>query len=219
MGYRDLKKCISDLITHKELVVIEHELDPDLEIATVQRRVFRRGGPALLFKRVKGSPFPMLGNLFGTKERVRFIFRDFFKRWNRIIKIVKDPKALIKDPKSWFYLAKMGISSIPKITKKSSPILECECKISDLPSLRSWPMDGGGYITLPQVYTEDPDKPGFKYSNLGMYRIQLNGNEFILDREVGLHYQIHRGIASHHQKAISKGIDFKVNQKITYASF
>lgn len=212
MGYKNLRECVEDLIKIKELVVIDDiELDPNLEIAAIQRRVFRNNGPAILFKRVKGTPFPMLGNIFGTKKRVRYLFRDFFKKWERICKNIKDPRALIKDPKAWYYMAKMGISFKPKLINRDPMDNFNECKISQLPKLRSWPKDGGGYITLPQVYTEDPEKKGFKHSNLGMYRIQLNGNEYEQDKEIGLHYQIHRGIAYHHQKALLRGEDLKVN--------
>lgn len=72
-------------------------------------------------------------------------------------------------------------------------------------------MDGGAFVTLPQVYTEDADQPGIAHSNLGMYRIQLNGNEYVLNEEVGLHYQIHRGIGVHQSKANNKGIPLKVS--------
>ncbi len=78
MGYTNLASCIKDLLHIKDLVIVDAEVDPDLEIAAIQRRVFKRGGPAVLFTKVKGTRFPMLGNLFGTKERIRFIFRDFF---------------------------------------------------------------------------------------------------------------------------------------------
>ena len=74
-----------------------------------------------------------------------------------------------------------------------------------------WPRDGGAFITLPQVYTEDADRPGWRHSNLGMYRVQLSGNEYEPDREVGLHYQIHRGIGVHHAAAIRKGVPLRVN--------
>jgi 4-hydroxy-3-polyprenylbenzoate decarboxylase len=89
--------------------------------------------------------------------------------------------------------------------------MEHETTISALPQLVSWPMDGGGYVTLPQVYTESPDNPGFAGSNLGMYRVQLTGNDFLPDREVGLHYQIHRGIGHHHAQALAKGQPLRVN--------
>jgi 4-hydroxy-3-polyprenylbenzoate decarboxylase len=72
-------------------------------------------------------------------------------------------------------------------------------------------MDGGAFVTLPQVYTEDADKPGIMNSNLGMYRIQLTGNDYVLNKEIGLHYQIHRGIGVHQSKANAKGVPLKVS--------
>jgi 4-hydroxy-3-polyprenylbenzoate decarboxylase len=82
---------------------------------------------------------------------------------------------------------------------------------SGLPALKSWPGDGGPFITLPQVYSEDPERPGTLHSNLGMYRIQLAGGAYEKDAEVGLHYQIHRGIGVHHAAAIRRGESLKVN--------
>jgi 4-hydroxy-3-polyprenylbenzoate decarboxylase len=90
-------------------------------------------------------------------------------------------------------------------------ILDHEIRISDLPQMKSWPNDGGPFVTLPQVYTEDVRQPGFGKSNLGMYRVQLAGNSYERDREVGLHYQIHRGIGVHHQAALAAGQPFRVN--------
>src|SRR5207344_978770 len=80
-----------------------------------------------------------------------------------------------------------------------------------LPQLKSWPGDGGAFITLPQVYTEDPDEPGLRRSNLGMYRIQMSGGEYRPGAEVGLHYQIHRGIGVHHAAAIRRGEPLRAN--------
>ena len=90
-------------------------------------------------------------------------------------------------------------------------MLARETSISQLPQLQSWPDDGGAYVTLPQVYTEDPDEPGFARSNLGMYRVQLSGGQYQRDREVGLHYQIHRGIAAHHAAALRRNELLRVN--------
>jgi len=210
MGYKNLKQCLDDLSQRGELKVIDIELDPVLEIPLIQRLAFKKGSPALLFSRVKNTSFPMVGNLFGTRERARFIFRDFFKRWERLSRLSIDPKSALKDPLFWRYLLRTGWDIRPKYVKKG-PIEDRTCNISHLPNLISWPQDGGGYITLPQVYTEDPQRSGFGHSNLGMYRIQLSGNDYERDREVGLHYQIHRGIASHHQRAIALGRDLKVN--------
>ena len=92
----------------------------------------------------------------------------------------------------------------PCITGRG-PVLECETTLDRLPQLKSWPDDGGAYITLPQVYTEDPDQPGLAHSNLGMYRVQMSGGQYEPNREVGLHYQIHRGIGVHHAAAIRRG--------------
>jgi 4-hydroxy-3-polyprenylbenzoate decarboxylase len=75
----------------------------------------------------------------------------------------------------------------------------------------SWPEDGGAFITLPQVYSEHPDQPGWRHSNLGMYRVQISGGEYAADAEAGLHYQIHRGIGVHHAAAIAAGKPLPVN--------
>src|SRR5207237_3730483 len=91
------------------------------------------------------------------------------------------------------------------------PVLANQTTIRQLPQLQCWPGDGGAFITLPQVYTEDADRPGWRHSNLGMYRVQLSGNGYAPDRQVGLHYQIHRGIGVHHGKARAKGVPFRVN--------
>jgi 4-hydroxy-3-polyprenylbenzoate decarboxylase len=96
-------------------------------------------------------------------------------------------------------------------TVRGGPVLAHTTNVSSLPQLVSWPYDGGPFITLPQVYTEHPERPGFRHSNLGMYRIQLAGNDYERDREVGLHYQIHRGIGVHHAAAIARGEPLRVN--------
>jgi len=98
--------------------------------------------------------------------------------------------------------------ALPKKASLASGNFE-EIKISDLPLIKHWPKDGGAFVTLPQVYTEDIDKPGVMGSNLGMYRIQLNGNEYVTDKEIGLHYQIHRGIGVHQNKTNKKNIPLK----------
>ena len=86
-----------------------------------------------------------------------------------------------------------------------------EISINDLPKIKSWKEDGGAFITLPQVYSEDIDNPGILNSNLGMYRIQLTGNKYILNQEIGMHYQIHRGIGVHQKNANDKNLPLKVS--------
>ena len=80
-----------------------------------------------------------------------------------------------------------------------------ELTIDQLPQLKSWPDDGGAFITLPQVYTEDIRHPGLPHANLGMYRVQLSGGQYVPNRQVGLHYQLHRGIGVHHAAALERG--------------
>lgn len=76
MGYACLRECLADLEAQGQLKRVDAELDPYLDLAAVQRRAFRAKAPALLFSRVRGTRFPMLANLFGTRERLRYIFRD-----------------------------------------------------------------------------------------------------------------------------------------------
>src|SRR5579885_967289 len=101
MGYRSLAECVRDLESTGQLVVIGQEVDPYLEVAAIQRRVYQSGGPALLFRRVKGTAFPLLGNLFGTLERSRFLFRDTLDSVRRLVELKADPGAVARDP--WRY--------------------------------------------------------------------------------------------------------------------
>src|SRR5262249_52107945 len=170
---------------------------------------YRAGGPALLFSRVKGCAFPVLCNLFGTRERMRYIFRDTLEAVRKLVELKKDPAALMRKPWSFRMMPKTLWNLRPKFVR-TGPILDGQTTIQQLPQIVSWPKDGGAFITLPQVYTEDADRPGWRHSNLGMYRIQLSGNEYQLNREVGLHYQIHRGIGWHHAAATRNKVPFRV---------
>ncbi len=210
MGYRTLAECAEDLRSHKQLIAIDQEVDPHLEVGAIQRRVFEAGGPALLFRRVKGTTFPMLGNLFGTMDRTRFLFRDTLDAVRRLVELKVRPPELLKHPWRYRGMPWSALHLLPKRVEKG-PILAHTTQIDRLPQLQSWPDDGGAFITLPQVYSEDPDRPGLGKSNLGMYRVQLSGNQYEPNREIGLHYQIHRGIGVHHAAAIRRGEPLRVN--------
>jgi 4-hydroxy-3-polyprenylbenzoate decarboxylase len=210
MGYRSLSECVADLARTRQLVRIEQEIDPYLEAAEIQRRVFQAGGPAILFARVKGCSFPMVSNLFGTIQRARFLFRDTLDAVRHLVEMKVDPSAFWERPWRFADVPRTLWNLRPKFVR-NGPVLEREGKVSDLPRLQSWPRDGGPFITLPQVYTEDAERPGWRHSNLGMYRVQLAGNNFASDRQVGLHYQIHRGIGVHHAAALRRGVHFRVN--------
>ncbi len=210
MGYKNLFQALNDLERTGQLLRVDQEIDPTLEAGAIQRRVYAARGPALLFTNVRGTRFPMVCNLFGTMERVRFLFRDTLKIVERLMQIKAEPMELFKHPWELPKILRSAWQTMPKQVN-SGPVLAHETTIGELPHLVSWPMDGGAYVTLPQVYSESLSSPGFSGSNLGMYRVQLTGNDFIADREVGLHYQIHRGIGNHHAEAIERGEALKVN--------
>lgn len=210
MGYASLRQCVTDLERTRQLVRIDGEIDPYLEAAEIQRRVYQAGGPALLYARVKGCRFPMVSNLFGTLERTRFLFRDMLRAVQHLVELKVDPASFWKSPLRFRDVPRTLWYLRPKFVR-SGPVLECETNVTSLPQLVCWPRDGGAFVTLPQVYTEDADRPGWRHSNLGMYRVQLSGGSYQPDRQVGLHYQIHRGIGVHHAAAIRRGEPFRVN--------
>ena len=210
MGYRSLRECVEDLDRKGQLVRISAEVDAYLEASEIHRRVNAAGGPAILFERVKGCTFPMVSNLFGTLERAKFIFRDALATVERLIEYKIDPTQALRHPLRAIGAARGALTMLPKRVRRG-PVLDSQTTIGQLPQQHSWPNDGGAFITLPQVYTEDVRSPGWKGSNLGMYRIQLSGGEYDPDREIGLHYQIHRGIGVHHARALAEGKPFRVN--------
>jgi 4-hydroxy-3-polyprenylbenzoate decarboxylase len=211
MNYPSLEACLIDLEKKGQLIRIKEEVDPYLEMAAIHLRVYEAKGPALLFENVKGSKFRAASNIFGTLERSKFIFRDTIASVQQLIELKNDPIKAIKSPLQNASAALAALKALPLKNPWSKPVMYEEIKISDLPLIQHWPMDGGAFVTLPQVYTEDIDQPGIMKSNLGMYRIQLNGNDYIKDKEIGLHYQLHRGIGVHQTKANAKGLPLKVS--------
>ncbi|MNK17549.1 4-hydroxybenzoate decarboxylase subunit C [compost metagenome] len=210
MGYKSLAECVADLEKHGHLIRIKEEVDPYLEMAAIHLRVYENQGPALLFEKVKGSPFQAVSNLFGTIERSKFMFRDSLPKVQELVELRSDPMKALKKPLNYIGT---GLTALTALPLKQSLFKQTFQKttISAIPQIVNWPMDGGPFITMPQVFTEDIDKPGVMNSNLGMYRIQLAGNDYIKDKEIGLHYQIHRGIGVHQTKANAKGQPLKVS--------
>lgn len=211
MAYKSLEECLLDLEKNGQLIRIKEEVDPYLEMAAIHLRVHEAGGPALLFEKVMGSKFRAASNIFGTLERSEFIFRNTLQTVQQLIELKDDPVKAIKSPIKNFSTGLAALKALPQKNPFYKPVLFEEIKISDIPQIQHWPMDGGAFVTLPQVYTEDIDKPGIMNANLGMYRIQLSGNDYELNKEVGLHYQLHRGIGVHQTKANKKGLPLKVS--------
>jgi 4-hydroxy-3-polyprenylbenzoate decarboxylase len=209
MGYKSLAECVADLEKHGHLIRIKEEVDPYLEMAAIHLRVYEKQGPALYFEKIKGSPFPAVSNLFGTLERSKFMFRDSLAKVEQLVNLRSDPVKALKNP---FKLPGIGFTALTALPlKQTFKNTFSKTSISALPQIVNWPMDGGPFVTMPQVYTEDPDKAGILNANLGMYRIQLAGNDYELNQEIGLHYQIHRGIGVHQSKANAKGLPLKVS--------
>jgi 4-hydroxy-3-polyprenylbenzoate decarboxylase len=210
MGYKSLKECVADLEKHGHLLRIKEEVDPYLEMAAIHLKIYDQKGPAIYFEKIKGSNFSAVSNLFGTLERSKFMFRDSLENVERLVHLRNDPVKALKNP---FKYAGAGLTALSALPLKQNLFKSTFQKttISALPQIVNWPMDGGPFVTMPQVYTEDVNKPGVMNSNLGMYRIQLGGNDYVQDQEIGLHYQIHRGIGVHQSKANEKGVPLKVS--------
>ncbi len=128
----------------------------------------------------------------------------------RLIELKIDPQLLLRRPTRYLAAPWIGLTMLPRRCSRG-PVLAHETTIGQLPQLKSWPDDGGAFVTLPQVYTEDVEQPGLLKSNLGMYRVQLSGGRYEPDREVGMHYQLHRTIGVHHAAALRQGEPFRVN--------
>ncbi|WP_299980812.1 UbiD family decarboxylase [Desulfobacula sp.] len=203
MKFLSLRQCIDSLEKQGELVQIRQMVDPDLEMAEITRRVFNANGPAVLFSNVMNSKFPAVSNLFGTWERTLKIFEPQLASVKALVDIKSDLGTCFKSPGKILKALPAALHSLP--LKTSNPkVLKNKCGIQDLPMIKCWPKDGGAFILLPQVFSKDPEKDSIFSSNLGMYRIQLSGNDYDSGKEIGLHYQLHRGIGNHHKKALEK---------------
>ena len=209
MAYKSLQQCISKLDKRGEILKITKEIDPNLEMASVQLDEFAKAGKAILFENIKGSKFRATSNLFGTLARSKFMFRDTIDKVKQLIDLKTDPSVALKNPAKAIYAALHAIYAIP--LKVRFPRSFHEIQIEDIPQVKCWKEDGGAFITLPQVYSEDIENPGIMNSNLGMYRVQLSGNDYIPNKEIGMHYQIHRGIGVHQKNANQKGEPLKVS--------
>ena len=209
--YASLRDAVKDLEANNMLLRVKQEVDPDLEMAEIHRQVYDNQGPAILFEKVKGSPFQALSNLYGTEARTDFLFRKTLPKVKKVIALKADPSRLLKHPLRYASAPFTALTALPMRSYFGVPSMYAQTTIDQLPMIKSWPMDGGAFITLPQVFTLPPDDNNMMQSNLGMYRIQLSGNEYTMNEEIGLHYQIHRGIGVHHEMYNRSDKPFKVS--------
>lgn len=209
--YSSLQQCVDDLDRTGQLLRIKTPLDPDLEIAEVHRRIFESGGPAILFENVIGSPFKAVSNIYGTFERTDWLFRKTLEKVQKVTELKADPANFLKRPTRYLTAPFTALSALPKKAWLSNPVMYGQTTIDQLPLIKSWPMDGGAFVTMPQVMSLPPGSRNMMQSNLGMYRIQLNGNKYETNKEIGLHYQLHRGIGIHHKAYLDSDEPFRVS--------
>lgn len=197
--HQNLRSFLETLRKEKLLIDIEVEVDPYLELAEIHRRVIEEEGPALLFRNVKGSQYPVVTNLFGTRQRVDLAIgpkpeRIVKNAISALSKLIPPTPGVLWEERNWLFpLAKIGSN---KVSPSKAPVLQVKDKtvnLKDLPVLTSWPEDGGPFITLPLVYTEHPSS--YEH-NLGMYRIQIHGPQ-----QTGIHWQIQKGGGFHYYEA------------------
>jgi UbiD family decarboxylase len=204
---RDLRVFLDALRAEGELVEVDCEVDPNLEMAEVHRRVIAGNGPAILFKHPKGSTIPVVTNLFGTKKRVDLAFGpragEFVRRVASLPHELMPPsmsKAWAQRDLAWQALS-VGLSRSSK--GPVTEVIERPGDLTKIPMLTSWKEDGGAFVTLPLVYTEHPENHSH---NLGMYRIHRHGPSL-----TGVHWQIGKGGGFHHQIAEQAGQALPVN--------
>jgi 4-hydroxybenzoate decarboxylase subunit C len=203
MTLTNLRDFLDLLRREGDLTEVSVPVDPHLELAEIHRRVIAAGGPALLFRNVKGSPYPVVTNLFGTARRIDLAFGrrplEFVKQAVRAAHELMPPSL----GKLWSFrgFAQAGLR-VGLSRRGTGPILEAMESPPDLtrlPVVTSWPEDGGPFITLPLVYTEHPGPDGQGH-NLGMYRMQVYDA-----RTAGMHWQIQKGGGFHYASAERQG--------------
>ena len=196
-GLQNTRDFLALLKKENELIEIEEEVDPYLDLAEIQRRVVAKKGPALLFKKIKGASFPVATNLYGSQKRIDLAFGQKPEILIKQLTEFAETFFPLNFKKIWgikdlgFQLLRIG-----QKTAKVAPVLECQipkANLKKLPQIQCWPEDGGPFLTLPLVYTQNPNT---KKSNLGMYRNQIYSENFC-----GMHFQIHRGGGFHYFEA------------------
>lgn len=210
MPYNSLEAALLDLERHGMLLRIREEVSPDLSMPKISEIATRESLPALLFEHVQNSPFRAAANIFGTMDRARFLFRKTWESALSAIAFHSNPISVLKHPGRLAALPGIGLSSLPRKSLRAK-VLARTTTLGELPQIRLHPEDGGAFLTLPQVFSQMPDERNILKSNLGMYRIQISGNDYRASEECGLHYQIERDIARHHEAALERGEPLKAS--------
>ena len=207
MAY-DLRDFIRDLEARGDLKRVKARVSRDLEISEVYDRVVKRGGPALLFEDVEGTDMPVFINGFGTWSRmVLALGREPEQVGKDLMALIKTrPPRSFRDALALARKARQVLAFPPKLVRRG-PVQEvvktgADVDLTRIPILQCWPMDAGRFVTLPLVFTRDPETGE---RNVGMYRMQ------VLDKaSTGMHWQTHKHGAEHYRKAKKLGVKLPV---------
>src|SRR5450432_1580763 len=216
MAYSDLREFIVALEKKHELRRISFEVDPYLEITEFADRAVKSGGPALLFEKPKGSNIPVLINSFASMRRMEIALQvdsvnDVARRISEYLEM-RMPEGLLNKLKMLPKLAEMG-AFFPKIVNKGAcqEVVKYEAfSLYDYPILTCWPGDGGPFITLPMVFTKNPDTGK---RNCGMYRMQIYD-----ERTTGMHWQTHKQGAEHYRRMVAEGKNTRMDVAVAIGS-
>jgi len=198
MAWRNLTRWLAHLEKEGELLRISEPVDVELEAGAIADRLVKTNGPAVLFEQPRLpngdiSEIPLAMNLFGSQDRTLRALGAAHSTevGDRLVALMKpDIGGILKRPWTGFPLLRDALSLPPKKVRRGAcQRVKMEIDVTQLPIPKTWPMDGGRYITLPLVVTKDPNSGEH---NLGMYRGQIFG-----PKEVGLHWQIHKHGADH----------------------
>jgi 4-hydroxy-3-polyprenylbenzoate decarboxylase len=209
--FRDITSFIDELARRKDLARITEPLSPNLEISALIDRVSKSpgGGPALLFERPAGSDIPVAANLYGSMSRICLALgvSDLNELSREIEELTTPPMPKgFMDALKLMPLVNRLTDLMPKTVKDAScqEVVSTDAGLDSLPILKTWPDDGGPYITLPLVFTRDPET-GMR--NIGVYRMQVFDT-----RTTGMHWQQHKGGAQHYRVAerLGKRLDVAV---------
>ena len=216
MAYSDLRDFIAALEKNKELKRIPFEVDPELEITEFADRAVKAGGPALLFEKPKGSKLPVLINSFASERKMQIALEvdsvdDVARRISEYLEM-RMPEGLIGKLKMLPKLAEVG-SFFPKIVSDGAckeVIRREDFSLDEFPVLKCWPEDAGRFITLPMVFSRNPDTAK---RNCGCYRLQVFDG-----RTTGMHWQTHKQGAEHHRRLAQQGAQKRMDVAVAIGS-
>jgi len=216
MAYSDLREFIAALDKNKELRKIPFEVDPYLEITEFADRAVKQGGPALLFEKPKGSRIPVLINSFASARKMEIALQvdsveEVAGRISEYLEM-RMPEGLIGKLKMLPKLAEMG-SFFPKLVSNGpckDVIRRDNFSLAEYPILHCWPEDAGRFITLPMVFSKNPDTGK---RNCGCYRLQVYD-----EQTTGMHWQTHKHGAEHYRRLVKEGKQSRMDVAVALGS-